>query len=308
MLETLQSNLHLDLPIKGNEQGSFFLIKDLQKLRARLKNLSEVPPVRKLATRLMLNPLINSPQPELQLIGNGYTELSTLMGELNRYGGNLIEVLQAVVEDQPATGLSIQLARATDLHGLRAVLDDLQLVFDHMLLREQGAVAELVGFDVGSQWLEMGLKSARAVLIAGFFFGSAIKVIQAKQSYEIWAQQTKEMQSRTKVLQADERVATSLADWIVTSVKENLEATKQEQIASFDRKFYPDGPALTPEQTLQLTEALTRLTELVERGTEFRPALSAPEEVKAAFPDPSEKMLPAKPTEKALATAAAGGK
>jgi hypothetical protein len=185
----------------------------------------------------------------------------------------LSRVLANIVEEPNDRSIYVKLPEAADLEEVILYLQDLQRALAQAVINEtiQGVV-EVARWDSGSFWLQILLGTPAAVgLVAGLAWSAAVvrkKIFEG----DIFREYVRGLKIKNE----------SLEDLLAAQKEATKQLVDMEAQALLLKHF---GKEDDPDRLERLKMSLKTLAELIRKGAEVHPALSAPETVKNLFPD-----------------------
>jgi hypothetical protein len=185
----------------------------------------------------------------------------------------ILEMIDSAIPKQESNSISIKLPQYNNLNDLSVFFEKLNQVINQGLVNDyvKGDV-KLQNFDSGSFWIEIIIASQFALnLFTGIVWASAV-IAKKIMEVQILEQQLRGLEIRNDLLGEISESAKKKIDVV-------LEAETQHLLSQLNIEP-PD-----PEYNQRLMHSVETLAELILKGTEIHPSLSAPEEVKNLLPD-----------------------
>lgn len=190
------------------------------------------------------------------------------------YVGFLVENLYSWINsyvpyDQEEDVVNIKMPNSKTFDELTKVSKELHFAFSPVVNDYEGGKIEIVQFDHGSFWCIVKVGTA-ALLVAGLVWSGAVvakKIIECRSSYEVF----KNVQLRNDMIKELKDLAESEVKLVVA---QEAEMIQNEHFNKEDN-----------EQLERIKNSIYNISELILKGTEIQPSLSAPEEVENLFPD-----------------------
>lgn len=174
-----------------------------------------------------------------------------------------------VPSDQEDDVVNIKMPNSRTFDELTKVSRELHFAFSPVVNDYEGGKIEIVQFDHGSFWCIVKVGTA-ALLVAGLVWSGAVvakKIMECRNSYEVY----KNVKLRNELLQELKEVAESEVKLVVA----------QEAAMIQNEHFNKEDN----EQLERIKNSIYNISELILKGTEIQPSLTAPEEVENLFPD-----------------------
>jgi hypothetical protein len=137
---------------------------------------------------------------------------------------------------------------------------------------EIGGKVVLKEWEPGSFWLTLFLGTSAAVNLVAQLAWSAAVVLKKFQEYKILEEQTKSLKIKNEAL-----------DEIKCGIEEQMKLTLESEAKALQVHNFKKSD--NHEQIERLKMGIKTFMELIDKGAEIHPALSAPESVKNLFPD-----------------------
>gem|GEM_PF-2790324 len=201
-----------------------------------------------------------------------YDAFASAVNDLRLKTEALISAIRSVTPSEAEDQISVKLPDEDDLDQIAATLKELKKALEQAVANEyvHGAVSVL-GADRGSIWFEILVGSALAVRVIGELLRIVcdFQLRQAKTSQE--REVVRNLGLQNDAVEAAER---TLEFRLAASLEADVEQIANEAGAANEDKEY--------RQRLQYS--IKTLSDLIGRGLEIRPSLTAPEDVRKTFP------------------------
>lgn len=171
--------------------------------------------------------------------------------------------------DQEEDVVNIKMPNSRTFDELTKVSKELHFAFSPVVNDYEGGKIEIVQFDHGSFWCIVKVGTA-ALLVAGLVWSGAVvakKIMECRSSYEVY----KNVQLRNELIKELKELAETEVKLVVA----------QEAAMIQNEHFNKEDN----EQLERIKNSIYNISELILKGTEIQPSLSAPEEVENLFPD-----------------------
>jgi hypothetical protein len=180
---------------------------------------------------------------------------------------------------KPAEAFSIKLPCPRDFDDLIKMMSSVQTALGQNVINDKikGHI-KILSWEPGSFWFDIALGSQAAFGLAAAIVWAAAVILKKKKESELLVEKVRSLKIKNE----------SLTD-IRNAQKELLDLTVDaEARAVYDEHF---GKTLDNEQMARLKHGIKLFSELINRGAEVHPSLSAPESVQNLFPDFSKLSL-----------------
>lgn len=218
--------------------------------------------------------------------GNRASSFATALTALDLRARIFLEGLQEFLgEDQPHY-ISIKLPETKDIDKVAKTLTTVKLALEQSLVNPSiDGHVELISFERGSNWIEIGLGS----MVAYNFLSSMMQLIYASRNKEL------EIEAKREMIRAI-KMQNDVKEKVMNAIDKELEDYFSESIDSLVKDAKID--ASEPEYRNRLAHSLRLLSDLTSEGLEVHPSLITSNESAGKFPDPKKlvealKALPA---------------
>lgn len=186
---------------------------------------------------------------------------------------SLSRVLSIMLVEQSENSIQIKLPRPSDFLSLIKFLSEFEKSINQVISNDKiGGQLQIKSWESGSFWIELLLGSQAAVsLIAGIAWAGAVISKKIKEG-KILEQQVKSLEIKNESLNDILEKQKSMTDLLLEKEVRHL------QIQHFESDQ-------DKEQFERLKMATKTFAELIQKGAEVHPALTAPEQVKNVFPN-----------------------
>jgi len=202
-----------------------------------------------------------------------YTDFKTAVSTLRTKAELLLDAIRSLLPPDDANLVSFRLPDEQDLDNIASTMRELQTVLSQAIVNPAiDGDARVVSFDRGSNWIDIIVGSAAAVTV----IGQLLRLITSFQMKQVEIAGKREvvrnLALQNDFVQAAERtLEQELATYLDDGVK---------QIAT------TAGVKDDNEYRERLKFSIKTLSELITRGLEVHPSLTAPAEVQEVFPKP----------------------
>lgn len=205
-----------------------------------------------------------------------FTNLSEASSYIYNSSRALCKVLDSIIGTLNNNVISIKLPDTNDLKTISTYLNDIQLAISQVIINDDiGGELSVENWEDGSYWINLQLKSFAAVTIIASLAWSSAVVYKKIQEGRMFEEHVRSLNIKNDSLE-DIRNAQGEALKLLI-----LGEAKAIQDKNFENQ--------NDQETLErLKLCIKTFSELIEKGAEIHPALSAPEEVSNLFPDLSK--------------------
>ncbi|MHB9072902.1 MAG: hypothetical protein ACYC6G_05205 [Desulfobaccales bacterium] len=202
------------------------------------------------------------------------TQFISAMHTLRSHADILCNTLKEFLGSEEENSISVKLPETNDIDDIAKIMAKLQQALDQALVNPfvKGQV-KLIGFDRGSNWLEIGVGSMLAIQ----FLAGMIRLIYESRNKEIELEAKREMVRHLKI-QNDVKEKVSEA---INIELEEYYAQSLDNLLSVAEMNEPE-----PEYAKRLGHSIRLLSELISKGLEVHPSLIVSKETSDKFPDP----------------------
>jgi hypothetical protein len=270
----------------AGDAGNLFKVDNLSRRRSALEALASIAPFKKSADEILGHIVFAQVNESYQISQGQIDLLHHQSNDLARRAADLLEALNDVLPperpDVFAFRLPISPSPAT-LDELTDLVDDLKLIFDAPLSTFFSESLCVEAFDTGSKWLELKIKAQAALICVSAICSSAYFLASAR----LWYRQ---QDAQTQMLE----LGVEQKKLLVDASHVHLEALSR-KLARDVAEQYGDSKHRDFNEHVNLMNAsITKLSELIEKGTQVQPSSAAPEAVRALMPKlhPPVPLLP----------------
>ena len=263
-----------EAPIDGAHPilGGNAVLKNLVAFRTLVDAVEEVGPLQEAVATLRRSAIYSTVLDELSMSQGDAREVYQKANEFYYSVIALRSVVSRLAPDEPSESITVRLPEVSDLTAVVNVLGDIEKALSQLVLNaEIAGEVKVSRWETGSLLVLIYLKTLAAVDIVGRALKSAVIVYQEIQRGRLMGQQVKSYKIKNETLQDLHQAQSNLLKELISQ-----EATAID-VASFNER--------DPERLERIKNSIKLLAELIERGTVIYPALTAPKEQQAVFPD-----------------------
>jgi hypothetical protein len=255
------------------ERATNVKIRDFRKVIAAAEAIRETGALKEAADRVLnITEISKHVHDDATVPQQVFDAFAAAVNDLKLKTEALISAIRSVTPSEEEDQISVKLPDESDLDQIAATLKELNKAFEQAVANgyAHGAVT-LLGADRGSIWLEILVGSTLAVRVVGALLRIVcdFQLRQAKTAQEL--EVVRNLGLQNDAIEAAER---TLELRLAASLEADVEQIANEIGAKTEDKEY--------RQRLQYS--IKTLSDLVGRGLEIRPSLTAPEGVRETFP------------------------
>ena len=202
-----------------------------------------------------------------------YQDFHNTLARLQQRATLFLGVLNEFIGEQDSHSIGVKLPPRLDLKQTADTIRDLDKLLQQALVNSdtEGTIT-LQGFDRGSEWLEIGLGSTKALT----FFSKMV------QFYFNVKEKGVEIEGKREAIRAM-KLKNDLVEEVNKSLTEELETYREQE----SNKLLGDNN----EQNERIKLSLDLLKTLMDKGLQIQPSLSSPEEIKLSFSPPELEQM-----------------
>ena len=266
------SSSNAKLSLTPTVQGSTKIYQKVSSLNKTLRVISEMPHFTEKLVNIRKYLPENFHGESITLAQNDAKQFEAFMGQLRAEMNSVLKVLKAVSTEADENSLFILLPDFHDYHGFVNEVTEYGKIFDQTLSGLKGTPSvKFTGVDLGTNWLILTFGTSAALkLIAGLIWSGCV-IRKKKLEGDHLTGQIKNLEMKNE------------------SVKDLVAAQKKllDQLIEAEAYYLIDNNGIEkdPEYIKRLMYSIEKISEMINKGTEFHPSLSAPEESSQLFPD-----------------------
>lgn len=205
-------------------------------------------------------------------IGRAFNNALT---ELRQRATTLLKALDETLPEESEESVSFKLPDSSSLQEVSKDLDRLETILSQIVVNDylKGEV-RLLNFDRGSNWIEVYLGS----IVAVKFLGGLVRIYFEIRQRQI---QLRTLEAAADDLVSDVDLRKKLRENTIKRLEEEYETKMETHIQNTS-----EIPTNDHEYKARVKVSMHMLGEMLNRGLEIHPALTAPVEVKNNFPNP----------------------
>ena len=199
-----------------------------------------------------------------------YNNFFNTLASLRERAAVFLGVLNEFIDEQDPHSIGVKLPPRLDLEQTAEIIRDLNKLLEQALVNpDTDGTITLQGFDRGSEWLETGLGSTKALT----FFSKMV------QFYFNVKEKGVELEGKRESIRAM-KLKNDLVEEINKSLTEEMETYREQE----SNKLLGNDN----EQNERIKLSLDLLKTLMDKGLQIQPSLSASEEIKLSFSPPEQ--------------------
>jgi hypothetical protein len=249
-------------------------IKNLDKARAAIARLDTAPELHAALQSLLNSSIFGTTRDEFMLASSEYGELQAATARLIILISGLREALKSHASPGDERAIVIRLPDPNDFADALQILEQFRKAIEQVIVNEKiKGELKLLGWEIGSFWVDLYLGSPLAVIVIGSVAWAAAVVRKKIMEGSIIERKVKGLDIANEALQA-------LQEGLKKEVDQLLDS---ESRAIYDKHFGTE--TVDEEQIKRIRFSIRMFSDLIGRGAEIHPSLYAPEEAKNVFPD-----------------------
>jgi hypothetical protein len=199
------------------------------------------------------------------------TEITKLANALYTGAVSLLEMLRVAIPEERPESVSIKLPDTNNLHEIADILLTIEKALAQVVVNPtiQGEV-RVDTWEPGTLWILIWLQSLTAVKVVGRLARSAAVFAQEIARWRAISAHVKTLEIKNDALENLEEAQQKLLSQLVDS-----------EARAIEDSFFPSHDN---ERQERIKESIRTLSELIFKGAEIHPALTAPVEAKEVFP------------------------
>jgi len=274
--KTLEENIvHLNYKreyLSGNHPG--FLYTDIANLKLAIERVKNHGLYVSLISEIESSVIFSTSQDEI-ILTDAKEDTRLKKGlDVVRSGCNalLMILTELYQEKEEDSTIYVQLPKIKDLEDLSKKSKVLHNAISQTILDPsiKGTI-KVRSYDVGSLWIILTVGSVMAVKLIGGLVWAAAVIRKKKMEFKTFEQHVKRLKIKTE----------SMAD-LKDAQKKQLEESLEAEADNLVAQFYKNG---NTEKTERVKYSIKLISDLMDKGVEIHPALSASKEVGKMFPD-----------------------
>jgi hypothetical protein len=274
--QTLEENIvHLNYKreyLSGNQPG--YMYTDITNLKMALEKVKDQGLYASLISEIETTVIFSTSQDEIILTDAKEDSRLKKGLEVVRSGCHaLMMVLKELYnEKEDDTTLYVQMPKIKDLEDLSKKSKILHNAISQTILDPniKGAI-KVRAYDIGSLWIIMTVGSVLAAKLIGGLVWAAAVIRKKKIEFKTFEQHVKNLEIKTE----------SMVD-LKDAQKKQLEISLEAEAGNLVSQFYKSSNA---EKIERVKYSIKLISDLMDKGVEVHPALSASKEVGDMFPD-----------------------
>jgi coenzyme F420-reducing hydrogenase delta subunit len=276
MEKILSDNLKkLNINATGNpNNGSLVDVKGISETVDAIMNLKELEFLQNDIQEIeKIKPIFNSRIEPSVISTSDWNNFSSILNRIKEKSLAVLGASRQVICPQDENSISIKLPITSSLSEIKGYLELIDKAFNQAIVNNQikGKV-EIKNVDAGSIWFDIAVGCGLAVSLIGTLAWSAAVIRKKYYESEIIKELAHAQIIKGDMLDSLQKGIDKLVN--VICEEEAKSALKELDVASNDNEFI---------ERLKLT--IKTFADLIDKGAEIQPSLTAPEEVTNLFPD-----------------------
>lgn len=249
-------------------------LTNLKKFRHVIDQLNNTGLFQDETVRIYNSPIFTTPQDKMEF--SSYATVDKLILDGNGIlvsAEKLSDVISNLVPELSEFTISIKLPDTHDFNSIHSILKTLDLSFNQMVTNETiNGYVQIENWEHGSFWVNITVGSLAAITIIGSAAWSAAVI--AKKYHE-----NKIIEKQVAILDLKKE---SIEDLLEKQKIATSNLIEMESRAVYDKNFTGE---FNNDQFTRVQKSIEMLADLIYKGTEIHPSLTAPESVDNLFPD-----------------------
>lgn len=265
------------LGTKRNTSPLTFQLNNPESLRDAILDIEDLGIMPHILTELKNQSFFTFNGPSLIIPHQEYNVLNKNLPELRAALEATAESIKKAQNHKVENSLivSIKIPEIADFQELEKVSAKLTKIFSQTLLTDQiEGGFKIIGFDTGSNWIDILATSTAIVQTIGGLAWSGAVVFKKMQEGLLIQQKVREM-----------KISNNAIEEVVEKSKEEVNEVAEKEAQFIYNKYFSGKD---PEQIARIKMALKEIAELYNQGGAIKPSLAASEEVEEEFPELSE--------------------
>lgn len=257
-----------------------YSIYNVLEINKAINNLSQIGIFQSILHSLRATSLYNNLEDTIRVNTEENDTISRLINQLYATGSSLLEALDLVLHSQNLgnNNIGIKMNTVNNIDDIIEISEKLKKVIDLPLAEyQEGGEAKILNFDSGSFWIDIILPtSASVTLIGSIAWAGAVifKKYQEAFAFKQYADGLEIQKEHLKVLSE--------------AAKAKIDLDIEAEAKLIQNEFFNNGDN---DQLGRLKHSIKEYSELIQKGVEIHPALTAPEKVENLFPNYSNLNL-----------------
>jgi hypothetical protein len=189
----------------------------------------------------------------------------------------LIDAIHNALPEQSETTIAVKLPEVYEFDELIEILRKLEKAFSLAVINPTVNGAVLVeSLEPGSKWININVASTAAATLIGALVYAGCTISNQMDTHALQVEQLRTISLKNDALETVVKAQDDYIDMLVHTEAQRV----------YSEQFPKD-----PEQENRLRNSIKLFAEIIHMGGEVHPALNAPAEVKATFPDKPPHLL-----------------
>ncbi|MCZ8541951.1 hypothetical protein [Psychrobacillus psychrodurans] len=229
-----------------------------------------------------LRHVFNDRSPQIWVDTNVFEKVKNVVSQVYTLSIAVFNALNQAISEQDELSISFKLPHYNQLSEVATFIKDIDNICGQTLTGKFKANVKFQNFDTGSEWIEIVIDNKEAFLFFGQIVSSAFKYLREHLT------QLKQTQSILQTIEIDEK-AEEARKLMLEALDNNVKAQARLNAKMLMEDFNID--IKDNDYHGKLTYSISKLAELIQKGTEVHTAINAPEDSKEVYPDPKQLIL-----------------
>lgn len=260
---------------KDSTTRSVITLSNVLKFKDFLSQVEFISSLQETIDILKLSPLYGKygkSEDLVRLQPEAWQEISKLQSRLFLSISIILNTICDSYKETTECTITLKLPDPRDLDDMINTLKTVQTIFAQNLHNEKiKGVVQIESWETGSFWIDLFVGTQAAVVLVGSIAWAAAVINKKRQEGLIIEEYVKGLKIKNN----------SLED-IRKGQEEAIQLLIERETHNIQSEHFGDKD---PEQFERLKMAIRTMADLIKRGTEIHPSLTAPEQVKNLFPD-----------------------
>ncbi|MDO6854878.1 hypothetical protein IZU89_04795 [Cellulophaga lytica] len=262
---------------KRNSSPTTFQLSNTKKLKNAILEIEELELLTDFLSELQNQSFYSFNGDRLIIHQQEYNILNRTIPQLKKILEATVESIEKAQNHEIDSGLvvSIKIPEISDFEELEKISSKLTKIFNQTLLSDEiDGGFRIIGFDTGSNWIDILATSTAIVHTIGGLAWSGAVVFKKFQEGLLLQQKVKEM-----------KISNNAIEEVIEKSKEAVNESAEKEAQYIYNKYFAGKD---PEQIARIKMSLKEIAELYNKGGTIKPSLEASEEISEEFPDISE--------------------
>ncbi|HMK17678.1 MAG TPA: hypothetical protein VK492_05765 [Chitinophagaceae bacterium] len=265
-------NLKTTRQDQERQGNKYYLYSNLDAFRKAVNKLKKANLFIGLITQLENSDLFRIGGDQISIHSGVGNQIEDNIARLKMVAENLNAALTDIVGPLKENTINIKLPQISDFQDLSLVSRDLQNVIGQVVINDHiNGTVEITSVENGSIWIEVFLGSHLAVLLIARISKVANSIYQRILENQILTGKARQS-----------RLEGEINEQILIHESKMISLLIEVETKAIQNEFFKNDE---PELTKRIEQSISTLKNLMVKGTEIHPALTAPKEMKSEFPN-----------------------